>query len=120
MVRRYEEIILQQKPGEEEPVPLVVGQLFNKVRDLVSTRAGLALRIPQLPGLGAEFPPELALPLDSCRVGSRFMHGESFERLPCARRGDRARLFLHVASNWRRRVVGRLLIRSRVLLSAYP
>ena len=78
---RDEEIVLQEEAGEEQPVPLVVGELLDQMRDLVSAVPGTAFTIAQLPGLGAELAPQVALRLIHVPVGIRFMHGEGFERL---------------------------------------
>src|SRR5260221_13375238 len=88
MLWRDEEIVLQEKPGEEEPMPLVVGKLLDEVLDLVSTRPGLALAIAHLFGLGTEFAPEIALRLIHMSVGIRLVHSESFERLACGAFSD--------------------------------
>src|SRR5262249_6108647 len=80
MFRRDEKIVLQKKACEEQPVPLVVGKLLDKMFDLVSAGPGLALTIAQLSGLGAEFAPQIALRLIHVAVGIRFMHRQSFER----------------------------------------
>src|ERR1039458_316838 len=92
MLRRDEQIVLQEKAGEEEPMPLVVGELLDEVLDLVRATPGPALAIPQLFGLGAEFAPQVALRLIHVPVGIRLMHGERFERLARAALGDLASL----------------------------
>jgi hypothetical protein len=84
MSRRDEEIVLQKEAGEKQPVPLVVGKLLDKMLDLVSAGAGLALPIAQLSGLGAEFAPQIALCLIHVAVRIRLMHSESFERFASA------------------------------------
>ncbi len=92
MLRRDEEIVLQQKAGEEQPMPLVVGELLDEVLDLVSAAPGLALAIAQLFGLGAEFAPQCALRFIHVPVGIRLMHGQRFERFARAGLGDRCGL----------------------------
>ena len=63
MLRRNEEIVLQQKAGEQQPKPLVAGELFDEMLVLVSAAFGLALAMAKLLGLRAEFAPMRALRL---------------------------------------------------------
>src|ERR1022692_5261700 len=74
------EIVLQEKAGEEEPMPLVVGELLDEVLDLVGATPSQALAITQLFGLGAEFATQVTLCLIHVPVGIWLMHGERFER----------------------------------------
>src|ERR1019366_3723101 len=103
MLRRDEEIVLQEKAGEEQPMPLVVGELLDEMLDLVSTAPCLALAIPQLFGLGAEFAPQVALRLIHVPVGIWLMDGERFERLARAALGDLTGLLdrvFQLAAEW--------------------
>jgi len=112
VLRRDEEIVLQEKAGEKEPMPLIIGELLDEVFDLVSAAPILALAISQLFCLGAKFAPQVALRLIHVPVGIRLMHGERLERLAGAASAI-LRACVIAFSNWRRRFVGRVLIESR-------
>ena len=77
MLGRDEQIVLQQKAGEEQPMPLIVGQLLDEVLDLVSAALRLALAIAQLFGLCPQRPPQIASRLIYVPIGIRLMYRQS-------------------------------------------
>ncbi len=85
MLRRDEEIVLHKKAGEEDPMPLVIGELLGEMFDLVETPPRLAFAISQLLGLGSEFAPQIALCFISC-AGRDQAHALRVPQAPCARR----------------------------------
>src|SRR5688572_13238156 len=73
-------------------MPLIVGELFSEMLDLVSTALDVALAIAQLSGLSTELLAEPTLRLIHVPVRIRFVYGECFERVAGAGLGQGARL----------------------------
>ena len=61
MLGRDEQVVLHQIASEEQPMPLVVGQLLNQVLDLAGARLPQNLLVAKLRRLGAKFAPQLNL-----------------------------------------------------------
>ena len=92
VLRRDEEIVLQQKPSKQQPMPLVVGGLLDEVLDLVRSAFGLALGIAELFCLGLKLltvTPQLFVHV-LVRIG--LMNREGFKCFACAPFGNLTRL----------------------------
>src|ERR1700733_5009918 len=96
-------MVLHEKAGEEQPMPLIVGELFDEVLDLISAAPGRALAVAKLLSLGSQLAPQVSVCLVHVPVGFRLMHGERFERLAGAALGDLAGLLdrgFQLAAEW--------------------
>ena len=94
MLRRDEEIILQEKTSEEQSMPLVVSELFNEVLDFVSARLREALDTsPSCRAWARSLRRRSRCPSSNVSVWVWLMHGERFEGFSSADRGFPTRVF---------------------------
>ena len=81
MFRGNQESVLQQEPGKEKPVPLVIGDLLSEVVNAISPRSNLALDITQLASLSPKLSAQCTLRVVHVAVGVGLMDCERLQGL---------------------------------------
>ena len=81
MFRGNEESVFEKEPGEQQPVPLVIGDLLSEVVNAVSPRSNLALDITQLPSLSPKPSAQGSLRVVHVAVGVCLVDCESLQGL---------------------------------------
>ena len=83
MFRRDEQPVFEKEPGEQQPVPLVIGDLLSEVVNAVGPRSNLALDISQLASLSPKPSAQGSLRVIHVAVRVCLVDCESLQGLLC-------------------------------------